>query len=178
MICAVYKYCNITLHYITATLIASLDRVSTNNWLLRANGYCSFLDRWIADSSSWIFQNSSFLDSWSLILDSRLSILLSRNSNVSTFTTREWSFEDQVETVNLPLSGTVCVSRDFKIHNGGVLLRQLWPSRTRATTANFTPNSNKWLRFLAGTATNVKKINKLRGTKYIVIFIVFLSLYI
>ena len=29
----------------TATLIASSDRASTNNGLLRANGYFSFLDR-------------------------------------------------------------------------------------------------------------------------------------
>ena len=44
-------------------------------------------------------------------LDSRLSILASRNSNVSisTFATRESSFENRVETVNLPLSGTVCI---------------------------------------------------------------------
>ena len=40
-------------------------------------------------------------------LDSRVSILASRNSNVSTFATRESSFENRVETVNLPLSGTV-----------------------------------------------------------------------
>ena len=43
-------------------------------------------------------------------LDPRLSILVSRNSNVSTFATRESSFENRVETVNLPLSGTVWVT--------------------------------------------------------------------
>ena len=32
--------------------------------------------------------------------------------------------------------------RDFKIHYGEVLLRRLWPSETRVTTANFAPNSN------------------------------------
>ena len=32
--------------------------------------------------------------------------------------------------------------RDFKIHYGEVLLRRLWPSGTRVTTANFAPNSN------------------------------------
>ena len=42
-----------------------------------------------------------------LTLDPRLSILDSRNSNVSTFAARESSFENRVETVNLPLSGTV-----------------------------------------------------------------------
>ena len=45
----------------------------------RYNRYCSFLDRWIADSSSLIFQNSisrfSILDSRSLTLDSRVSKL-------------------------------------------------------------------------------------------------------
>ena len=85
----------------TATLIASLDGESTNNLLLRANGYCSFLDRWIADSSSWIFQNSSFLDSQSSTLDPWLSILASRNLNVSTFAKWELSLEDRVKTVNL-----------------------------------------------------------------------------
>ena len=33
-------------------------------------------------------------------------------------------------------------NRDFKIHYGEVLLRRLWPSGTRLTTANFAPNSN------------------------------------
>ena len=43
------------------------------------------------------------------ILDSRSSTLDScvLNSNVLTFVTRESSFEDRVETVNLPLSSTV-----------------------------------------------------------------------
>ena len=40
-------------------------------------------------------------------LDSLPLILASRNSSVSTFATRESSFENRVETVNLPLSGTV-----------------------------------------------------------------------
>ena len=53
----------------------------------------------------------SILDS--LTLDPRLLILASRNSNVSTFATRESSFEDRVETVNLPLSGTVITNADF-----------------------------------------------------------------
>ena len=56
--------------------------------------------------------NSSFLDSRSSTLDSRLSILASRNSNVSTFATRESSFENRVETVNLPLSGTVGTQKE------------------------------------------------------------------
>ena len=43
-------------------------------------------------------------------LDSLASILASRNLNVSNFTTRELSFEDRVETVNLPLSSTVLSS--------------------------------------------------------------------
>ena len=38
------------------------------------------------------------------------SILASPNLNVSTFATRESSFEDLVETVNLTLSGKVCGS--------------------------------------------------------------------
>ena len=88
----------------TAMLIASLDRVSTNNWLLRANGYCFFLDRWIADSSSWIFQNSSFLDSWSLILDSRLSILNSRFSCLATQTSQPSRRENGVSRIELRLS--------------------------------------------------------------------------
>ena len=50
-----------------------------------------------------------FLDARCSILDPRSSILASRNSNVSTFETRESSFEDRVETVNLLLSGTVCI---------------------------------------------------------------------
>ena len=53
----------------------------------------------------------SILDS--LTLDPRLLILASRNSNVSTFATRKLSFEDRVETVNLPLSGTVITNADF-----------------------------------------------------------------
>ena len=81
-------------HHI-ATLSASFDLTSTNNWLLRANGYCSFFERWIADSSSWISQTP------------HSSILRSQNSNISTFTMWEWSFKDWVETVNLPFSDTV-----------------------------------------------------------------------
>ena len=42
-------------------------------------------------------------------LHPRLSILASQNSNVSTFATRESSFENRVKTVNLPLSGTVSI---------------------------------------------------------------------
>ena len=49
----------------------------------------------------------TFLDVRCATLDPRYSILASRNSNVSTFETRESSFEDRVETVNLLLSGTV-----------------------------------------------------------------------
>ena len=43
-------------------------------WLLRENGYCSFLYRWITDSSSWIFRTPLFaiLDSWSSTLESRI----------------------------------------------------------------------------------------------------------
>ena len=72
------------------------------DYCIRMHGDCFFLDRWIiANSSSWIFQNSSFLDSRSSTLASQLSILTSRNSHVSTFTTQESSFKDEVDTVNL-----------------------------------------------------------------------------
>ena len=57
--------------------------------------------------SKLLISRLSILDSRFSTLDSRLSILASRNSNVSTFATRESSFENRVETVNLPLSGTV-----------------------------------------------------------------------
>ena len=90
-------------------------------WLL------SFFERWIADSctnlSSWIFQNSAFLDSRSSTLDSQLSILASRNLNVSTFATWESSFEKGVETVNVPLSGTVVC---FILPRNSALKANVW----------------------------------------------------
>ena len=47
------------------------------------------------------------LVSRSLRLDTRDSILETRNSSDSNFETRGLSLKDRVETVNLPLSGTV-----------------------------------------------------------------------
>ena len=56
-------------------------------------------------------------------LDPRLSILASQNLNVSTFATQESSFENRVETVNLPLSCTVQFGN--VCHNKELYLNQL-----------------------------------------------------
>ena len=89
------------------------QQVQTTEYL-RANGYCSFFERLITNSEFMNIPDISILRfSKFSILDSRSSILASRNSNVSTFATRESSFEDRVETVNLPLSGTVSCKTSF-----------------------------------------------------------------
>ena len=89
--------------------IESLLRIDMNiAYKGSVRGIVHFFETQIAFScSSRVYAYSKVHLSRFSTLESRASILASQNSNVSTFASRESSFEDRVETVNLPLSGTV-----------------------------------------------------------------------